>query len=75
MALKKSLAVVALVAWLIFLWVDSCYQYRVANNIKDEIWGPVSYFQPVCKWLACLVTLALCSTVIINPSGKQSTQS
>jgi len=43
----------------------------IAHNDRSELWGPISYFQPILKWMAFVATGLLCSSVLIG-SGERS---
>lgn len=58
---RIAFASAVLLAWAFFLFVD--YRYQLAVEPKSqwpesELYGPLSFFQPVLKYLAFVLTAA-----------------
>lgn len=58
---RALLAAAVLFAWMLFLFVDYRYQFSVKPTGRwpeSELYGPLSFFQPVLKYLAFALTIA-----------------
>ena len=67
--LEKLLAVLVLIAWVVFLLIDWRYQQTITPTgvwPQSESYGPLSFFQQLIKWLAFVVTVTLCGVVLRN---------
>lgn len=66
--LRISLAVLSLIAWVVFLLVDSAYHQAIVSTAGTygEMYGPLSFFHPVIKWIALTATACLCAVELFD---------
>jgi hypothetical protein len=62
--LKRFLAIVVLIAWAAFLYLDWQYQSPfsvVPSHVwpQSELYCPLQFFAPLTKWVAFLLTTVL----------------
>ena len=67
----RIFALITLCAWLLFVLIDWLFASMVARNERPEMWGPISYFQPIVKWIALITTGLFCVAVMMPPSKKE----
>lgn len=68
---RVGLALAVLFAWLLFLIVD--YRYQLVIENKSELYGPLSFFQPVLKYLTFVLTAAYVAlSVLADDSAWQA---